>query len=80
MNHDRVAVRRALCDDVRSYRAGCATTIVYDELLSGGFGELLRDDARNDVVRPAWRPWHNDTHGSDWIDLRADGAGNQSEN
>ena len=60
LHHERVAVRRALRDEVGADRAGRAAAVVDHELLAELLGHLLEDDAPDDVVGAAGR--ENDDH------------------
>ena len=51
--HQGVAVRRRLGEDLRRDQAGVAWAVLDHHRLRHRFGELLRDDAREDVVRAA---------------------------
>ena len=62
--HERVAVRRRARDDLHADSAVAAGSIVDDDLLVPCFGQLLRDQARDDVCTAPGYEWHHQTYRS----------------
>ena len=69
---ERVAVRRRLCGGGRADGAASARAVVDDDGLAESLGELLADEAADDVGRPARRERHDEMDRLRGIALRRD--------
>ena len=68
---ERVAVRRALRHDLGAHHAVRAAPVLDDDLLTPGLGQLLADDARQDIRRSARTERNHDANGLRRVRLRA---------
>jgi hypothetical protein len=69
-----VTVRRRLHDGERGEAAVAADAVLHDDRLRPLLGEMVGDDARHQVRRPARRKRHDDAHRAGGIILRGGGA------
>ena len=71
-HQQRVAVRLGLCHQLRADAASGAATILHDDLLPPGLGELLPEQAGDEVGGSAGRKRHD--HSNDFCRIALDGG------